>query len=64
MYNHAKFGLFSAGCAFIFEIMACRFLPQWALGIMVTGFLGSTEGRLPPTGQKPVNAVEAKTVPH
>ena len=64
MYNCAKFDLFSAGCAFIFESVACPFLPQWALGIMVSGFLGATEGRLPPAGQKPVNTVEAKTVPH
>lgn len=59
MYNRAEFGLFSAGCALITEIMACPFLPQWALG-----FLGATEGRLHPAGQKPVNAVEAITVPH
>ena len=59
-----QFGLFSAGYALITEIMACPFLPQWALDIMVTGFLGATEGRLHPAGQKPVNAVEAVTVPH
>lgn len=50
MYNCAKFDLFSAGCAFIFEIVGfCPFLPQWALSIMVSGFLGATEA--PPAGR-------------